>query len=186
MSKDNIVHYSVIERLRDGREVLIRAIRRSDTGLMADALTRVSSESLYHRTFSARRNVSGKELAWLTEIDFERIVSLVVLMREAGQDMMVGEGRYVRTGNSPVPSAEVAFLVDDNHQGLGIGSFIFRHLAAIARDAGIMQFEAEVLPWNERMLRLFRSSGLPMKKNTTGCTVHVTVDLVTAVQDKAF
>ena len=177
MDKDVIANYSVAESLRDGRKVTIRAIRTDDTVLIADALRRVSAESLYQRTFSARRIFSDKELAWLVSIDFERIIALVAVIQDAGRDRIVGEGRYVRTGGATGTSAEVAFLVDDEHKGVGVGSLIFRHLALIARDAGVTLFEAEVLDGNERMMRLFKRSGLPVTKNTTGCTVHVTIEL---------
>jgi GNAT superfamily N-acetyltransferase len=177
MESKDIANYTATESLRNGRQVTIRAIKRSDTGLMADALLRVSSESLYHRTFSARKNVSGKELAWLTDVDFERIVSLVAVMQETGQEMMVGEGRYVRTEHVAPLSAEFALLVDDEHKGIGVGSIIFRHLAEIAKAAGISRFDAEVLPGNERMMRLLQRCGLPITKKTTCGTVHVTINL---------
>ena len=177
MNKDDIANYSVTGTLRSGRQVTIRAIRRDDTGLIADALRRVSPESLYNRTFSARRIFNDKELAWLVNIDFERIVSIVAIRQDEGQVLMVGEGRYVRTEGGASTSAEVAFLVDDQHKRQGIGSLIFRHLADIARSAGITRFEAEVLPSNEGMLQLFDRSGLSVSKKTTGGTVHVTLEL---------
>jgi GNAT superfamily N-acetyltransferase len=74
----------------------------------------------------------------------------------------------------------VAFLVDDAHQGLGIGSRIFKHLVAIARALGITQFEAEVLPSNEGMLRLFTRSCLPVSRTMTRDSIHVTIDLTAA------
>jgi len=76
-------------------------------------------------------------------------------------------------------------LLDDRHQGLGIGSRIFKHLAAIARESGITHFEAEVLPSNGAMLRLFARSGLPIEKTVTGDSVHVTIELVPAEAGKS-
>jgi RimJ/RimL family protein N-acetyltransferase len=75
------------------------------------------------------------------------------------------------------PRAEVAFLIDDAHQGLGLGSRIFKHLVTIARASGITQFEAEVLPGNRAMLALFARSGLPMKRHLEEGAVHVTLSL---------
>jgi GNAT superfamily N-acetyltransferase len=99
-------------------------------------------------------------------------------MNEEGQDCVVGGGRYIRTGVSGTTlNAEVAFLIDDAHQGLGIGSRIFKHLVSIARASGIAQFEAEVLPSNEGMLRLFSRSGLPVAQARTRDSVHVTIEL---------
>jgi RimJ/RimL family protein N-acetyltransferase len=90
----------------------------------------------------------------------------------------VGGGRYVRIGPSDTGQrAEVAFLIDDAHQGLGIGSRIFKHLVGIARESGITHFEAEVLPSNTAMLRVFARSGLPVDKAMTRDSVHVTIQL---------
>jgi ribosomal protein S18 acetylase RimI-like enzyme len=71
----------------------------------------------------------------------------------------------------------VALLVDDGHQGCGIGSLLFRHLVAIARDSAIRRFVAEVLPSNERMLALFARSGLPLAKTRMEGSVHITLEL---------
>jgi len=178
MERGDIANYSVTERLRDGRPVTIRAIRPDDKGGMADALREVSSESLYRRTFSAKRYLSDDDLRKLTEVDFENVVALVAVMDEEAQDRIVGGGRYIRTGASgDALKAEVAFLVDDAHQGLGIGSRIFKHLVSIARASGITQFEAEVLPSNEGMLKLFTRSGLPVVSAPSRDAVHVVIDL---------
>jgi len=72
-----------------------------------------------------------------------------------------GRGRYIRTSGQ---RAEVAFLIGDAFQGLGIASLLFKHLVAIARDSGVTQFEAEVLPSNEAMLKVFSRSGIPVTR----------------------
>ncbi len=73
--------------------------------------------------------------------------------------------------------AEVAFLIDDAHQRLGIGSRIFTHLVMIARASGITQFVAEVLPSNEGMLKLFTRSGLPVTRIASRDSIHVIIEL---------
>jgi GNAT superfamily N-acetyltransferase len=179
MKRNGLAGYSVAERLRDGRELLIRAIRPEDKGQMADALRELSSESFYRRTFSQKRDLSHDDLKRLTEVDFENVVALTAVMTEEGQERIVGGGRYIRTGEA-VPKAEVAFLVDDAHQRCGIGSRIFRHLVSIARAAGITIFEADVLPSNDGMLRLFDRSGLRVTRTRTRDAVHVTIELTAA------
>jgi len=181
MNQGDIANYSAQERLRDGRLATIRSIQRADKGGIADALRELSSESFYRRTFATKRDLTDRELSQLTEVDGETVVALVALMKEEGRDRIVGGGRYVRCNGAGAPSrAEVAFLVDDAHQGIGIGSRIFRHLVSIAQGAGIRQFEAEVLPSNGDMLRLFSKSGLPVTATATRETVHVTIELPAA------
>jgi len=176
MNMSDIANYSAVGKLRDGRSVTIRAIRPDDRGQMAGSLKELSSESFYRRTFAPKRELSDADLKKLAEVDFEDVVALVTVMHEEGQDRIVGGGRYLRMGEAS-QNAEVAFLVDDAHQGLGIGSRIFKHLVAIARASGIAKFEAEVLPSNEGMLRLFERSGLPVARTVSDGIVHVMIEL---------
>lgn len=175
MDKNDIANYSVVELLRDGRQATIRAIRPDDKGRMADTLRNVSPESFYRRIFTAKRDLTDDEMKQLTEVDFGKVVALVAVMKEEDEGRIVGGGRYVRTGTAL--RAEVAFLIDDAHQGFGIGSRIFKHLVAIARASGVTQFEAEVLPSNDGMLRLFTRSGLPVTRTMTRDSVHVIIEL---------
>lgn len=180
MHKDDIASYAVTEHLRDHRPITVRAVRPDDKGLVIDALRKVSAESLYLRFFSAKTRFSDDDLKQTTEVDFVNVVALVAVLDEDGSDRIVGGGRYFRIGTSDGGQrAEVAFLIDDAHQGLGIGSRLFRHLVTIARASGITQFEAEILPANEGMLRLFLRSGLPVSRSVTRDAVHVTIDLTT-------
>ena len=61
--------------------------------------------------------------------------------------------------------ADVAFLVDDEHQGKGIATLLLEHLAAIARTNGIKRFTAEVLSDNRAMLRVFSRAGWPVQRH---------------------
>jgi RimJ/RimL family protein N-acetyltransferase len=178
----DIANYTVTERLRDGREVVIRAIRSADREHLARQLKELSSESFYRRTFSAKRELSDKELKQMTQVDFKDIVALVSVMCEDGQNRIVGGGRYLRMVGSAPRNAEVAFLVDDAHQGFGIGSRMFRHLVIIARASGIDTFEADVLPSNDGMLRLFERSGHRVIRSAGQGTVHMTIELTAAEQ----
>jgi len=181
MKKKDIGNYTSKETLRDRRPLTIRSIRPNDKGSLIDALNKVSSQSLYFRLFSGKRKFSDEEMNQITKVDFVNVVALVAVLEKDGIERIVGGGRYVRIGTSETgQSAEVAFLIDDAHQGLGIGSRLFKHLVQIARDSGITYFEAEVLPSNAPMLGLFARSGLPVEKTLTGGSVHVTIQLATA------
>ncbi len=73
--------------------------------------------------------------------------------------------------------AEVAFAVEDAHQGRGIGPALLRHLANIARGAGLEEFIAEVLPENASMLKVFERSGLAVTTRHGQGVVHVVLRL---------
>jgi GNAT superfamily N-acetyltransferase len=162
--------YSTVETLRDGRKVEIRAQRVSDRAMLREALIQMSEEARYRRFFAPKRSFTQKEVDFYLNIDFVSHVALVVVLDGA----IVGGARYIV---SEPGRAEVAFSVDDAHQGQGIASALMRHLATIARTAGLTELFAEVLPANAPMLKVFERCGLPMRQARDGGVVHVTLAL---------
>jgi RimJ/RimL family protein N-acetyltransferase len=144
--------YSAIEHLRDGRRVEIRALRPDDEADMLAAMGRTSTQSLQRRFFVIKRGFSAKEIEYFMNIDFSKHVALVALADEDGRPTIVGGGRYIVVQPG---EAEVAFNVIDEYQGQGLGGHLMRHLAAIAREAGLKQLIAEVLPENTAMRKVF-------------------------------
>ena len=88
--------------------------------------------------------------------------------------MLVGGGRYIVLQSG---QAEVAFAVVDQYQGQGIGAALMRHLAVIAREAGLKELIAEVLPENTPMLKVLKNSGLRLSTKREPGVVHVTLQL---------
>jgi RimJ/RimL family protein N-acetyltransferase len=166
----NASEYSTFETLRNGRTAEIRAQRVSDRALLREALVNLSEEARYRRFFAPKRGFTPKEVDFYLNIDFVSHVALVVVLDGA----IVGGGRYIV---SEPGRAEVAFSVDDEHQGQGIASAVIRHLTLIARAAGLREFYAEVLPENTPMLKVFERSGLPMRQRREGGVVHVALAL---------
>lgn len=178
MNRDEIVNYSISERLKDQRPVTIRAVRPDDKGLVTEALRDVSADSIYRRLFTAKKEITPEGLKRITEVDFVNVVALVAVVENDGNNQIAGGGRYIVSGASGTgQKAEVAFLVSDSFQGHGIASRIFKHLVDIARESGITQFEAEVLPSNEAMFKVFTRSGIPVARTATRESVHVLMNL---------
>jgi GNAT superfamily N-acetyltransferase len=166
--------YAAVETLRDGRQLDIRAYRPNDQDALTAAVARMSSESLYRRFFTVKRHFSERERDFFLNVDFVDHVAVMAWMEEAGRPVIVGGGRYVVVEPG---KAEVAFVVIDEYQGRGIGTALMRHLAAIARAAGLQALVAEVLPGNRSMLKVFEQSGLPMTATEEYEVVHVTMQL---------
>jgi RimJ/RimL family protein N-acetyltransferase len=169
-----VAKFSTIETLRNGRRVEIRALRHEDRNGLEEAVSRASVESVRRRFFSLRRHFSEQEMEFFSNIDFVSHVALVVVAEEGGRPVIVGGGRYIVLEPG---RAEVAFALIDEYQGHGIGTALMRHLATIARDAGLKELIAEVLPENTAMLNVFKKSGLqPTTKREAGI-MHVTLQL---------
>ena len=167
-------HYAAEGKMRDGCPFTIRAIKREDEADVMAAVARTSPQSLYRRFFGPKRFFSDKEIAYYMTVDFVNHVCLVTTVEEEGRPAIVGGVRYIvhQPGR-----AEVSFAVIDDYQAKGIGTVLMQHIAEIAREAGIREFTAEVLPDNVPMLKVFRQSGLPieLKRDTEG--THVTLKL---------
>ena len=134
--------YSAVEKLRNGYQVEIRALRPDDQANLIAAFGRTSSQSRYRRFFALKRGFTEGEIAFFLNIDFINHVALVAVVDEGGRPMIVGGGRYIVVQSG---KAEVAFAVVDQYQGQGIGGALLRHLAAIARSAKLQELIAEVL-----------------------------------------
>jgi GNAT superfamily N-acetyltransferase len=165
-------NFSIVETLRDGREIEIRAQRPEDRKDLEAAISRMSDESLYRRFFAARRHFSEKEAEYFLNIDFVSHVALIAVAHENGKRAIVGAGRYIVVEPG---AAEVAFAVVDEYQGQGIGSALMQNLLSIARQAGLNKLIAEVLVSNGAMVKVFEKSGLPMSTRREGPVIHVTL-----------
>jgi GNAT superfamily N-acetyltransferase len=166
--------YSAFETLRDGRRVEIRALRAADRADLLEAFGRMSDQSRYYRFFAPKRALTVSEIAYFTDVDFVKHVALVAVVDAPDRRLVVGGGRYIVTQPG---GAELAFGVDDAHQGLGIASALLRHLAAIARAAGLDELHAEVLAGNTPMLKVFGRCGLAVTTAGASGAVHVTLHL---------
>src|SRR6185312_3660795 len=147
--------YSAGELLPDGRHVEIRALRPDDRSDFLAAVDRTSAKSLYRRFFGVKRDFTPQEVGFFLDVDFVSQVALVAVVEEAGREAIVGAGRYIVTQPN---EAELA-------------------LAAIAREAGLEEVRAEVLPDNIAMLKVFEQSGHSMTVRRGRGVVDVTLRL---------
>jgi RimJ/RimL family protein N-acetyltransferase len=165
-------NYSSTDSLRDGRTIEIRALRPTDQANLLAAVDRIGAQSMYRRFMGAKRHFSEKERTFFVNVNFIDHVALIAVIQEDGHQTIIAGARYIveRPG-----TAEVAFAVIDEYQGQGLGAALLRHLARLARDAGLKEFTAEVLPDNAAMLKVFEKSGLKSRLKRAPGVVHVTL-----------
>jgi GNAT superfamily N-acetyltransferase len=174
----DLKHYAVQETLKDGISVTIRAAHPGDGDKIRAAFKNLDAETVYTRFFAYKNEVTDAELARITGVDFVRNVALLVTIGSGEREIVIGGASYFGTdADAPDRSAEVAFTVEEDYQGLGIASSLMRHLIRIARDNGFSRLEADVLARNLPMLGVFRRSGLPMTLRHDDDAVHVTMAL---------
>lgn len=160
-------HLVTRDVLRDAAPVYVRAISPADQPRLAAFHRRLSAESVYFRFFEFKGELSPADLRYLTELDFEKRVALVATLDAAPDAPIVGVARFdVLPDRAGVPRrAELGIVVEDAHQGRGIGTVLLKHLLAIAHDKGVAEITAEVLPQNTKMLELVAGSGVPVRRS---------------------
>ncbi|GAB7050796.1 bifunctional acetate--CoA ligase family protein/GNAT family N-acetyltransferase [Catenuloplanes indicus] len=155
--------------LSDGTTAHLRQIRPEDAPAIVAMHSRFSERTRYLRYFSPYPRIPERDLRRFVTVDHRDREALV--LTSGGEIFAVG--RYERLGTDS-PEAEVAFVVEDAHQGRGIGSVLLEHLAAAARQEGITRFVAEVLPSNGTMLRVFADAGYSIARKYEDGVVHLT------------
>ncbi|MER7660586.1 GNAT family N-acetyltransferase [Streptomyces sp. NPDC096193] len=172
-------HWEADVVLRDGGTARIRPITTEDADRLVSFYEQVSDESKYYRFFAPYPRLSAKDVHRFTHHDYVDRVGLAVTV--GGE--FIATVRFDRidpTGrpaSAPADEAEVAFLVQDAHQGRGVASALLEHIAAVARERGIRRFAAEVLPANSKMIKVFRDAGYTQKRSFEDGSVHLTLDL---------
>jgi acetyltransferase len=151
-------HWEADVVLTDGGTAQLRPIRPDDADRLQAFHARLSPQTVYNRFFAYRPVLSDADVARFTVVDHDRRGALVAMLR----DEIIGVVRYEGLKNGT--DAEVAFIVEDAHQGRGLGPLLLEHLAAAARERGIERFVASVLPGNRAMLSVFRSAGYEVSR----------------------
>ncbi|MFE8942073.1 GNAT family N-acetyltransferase [Streptomyces sp. NPDC007872] len=172
-------HWEADVVLRDGGTARIRPITADDADRLVSFYEQVSDESKYYRFFAPYPRLSAKDVHRFTHHDFVNRVGLAATV----EGEFIATVRYDRIddrglpASAPADEAEVAFLVQDAHQGRGVASALLEHIAAVARERGIRRFAAEVLPANTKMIKVFTDAGYTQKRSFEDGSVRLHLDL---------
>jgi acetate---CoA ligase (ADP-forming) len=156
--------------LPDGTTVHVRPIREDDGGRVLAMWERLSSETIRSRFLGAYK-LTEENVGQFTHLRPGDQFALVATLGRGADERIVAVVRYERLEEDP-DEAEFAALVEDAHQGRGIGTALLRHLVNAAREQGIRRLTGDVLADNRRMLRLLDDLGLPHQRTPEGITVH--------------
>ncbi|MFE6687348.1 GNAT family N-acetyltransferase [Streptomyces sp. NPDC057743] len=181
-------HWEADVVLRDGGTARIRPITPDDAERLVSFYEQVSDESKYYRFFAPYPRLSDRDVHRFTHHDY---VDRVGLAATVGGEF-IATVRYDRIDARGLPAkspeddqAEVAFLVQDAHQGRGVASALLEHVAAVARERGIRRFAAEVLPANTKMIKVFTDAGYTQKRTFEDGVVRLELDLEPTEQSMA-
>ncbi|HJZ97157.1 MAG TPA: GNAT family N-acetyltransferase, partial [Candidatus Solibacter sp.] len=145
---------------KDGADVMIRPIRPEDEPAMVKFHQTLSERTVYLRYFhlmNLEQRTQHDRLTRICFIDYDREMALVA--EREGE--ILGVGRMMKTHGTS--EAEIAVVVSDQWQGKGIGKELMSRLLIVAADEKLTKVNAEILPDNRTVMRIFEKLGFSVK-----------------------
>ena len=162
--------------LTDGRPVLLRPIKPEDEPLEDELWKTFSEETQRFRFFSPMRTWSHATLVKYTNIDYDREIAIIAELTEQGEKKMIGVVRMIMDPPD-FKTAEVAIVVGDPWQGLGLGSKLMDCIIEIAKDKNLETIYGLVLRDNSRAIELFKAKGFGIDYYSIKKVVKTTLEL---------
>jgi acyl-CoA hydrolase/GNAT superfamily N-acetyltransferase len=147
-----------------GSVVFLRSVKISDEPLLKEFFYSLSDNSIYRRFISARKDMPHSRLQEFVVIDHSREAVVLAVLQKEEKELVVGVGQYGIAED--MHTAEVAFVVRDDHQNQGIGWELLSYLTLLAKRQGLLGFTADVLVENRPMLHLFEKMGFDITRRS--------------------
>jgi RimJ/RimL family protein N-acetyltransferase len=160
-------------RLRDGREVRVRPTRTSDTAAMQELFYRLSDEDVHTRFFQKLSSLTDAAAQHLCSVDYEEEMAFAAVVGPSANERIVAASTYFLSPASGL--AEVAYMVDPDWQGSGVGTLLHAGLVDYARKHGARGLAADVLADNAPMLRVFERGDHSYTVETAAGVAEVTM-----------
>ncbi|MFZ1983873.1 MAG: GNAT family N-acetyltransferase [Desulfatitalea sp.] len=140
--------------LRNGKIIEFRPLLPSDEFAYRNFFYSLKEETIYLRFFYKMKLFSHEhaQQQWAS-VDYRKNMSIIGMVQRGGFQEIVAIGSYADEGTG---RAEVAFVVREDFQGMGVTSHMLPLLESIAKENGFRGFAATVLKENRSMLRVFK------------------------------
>jgi len=158
---------------KGGVKMRFRAIKPSDEEEMRRLFYRFSDQSVYYRYFAPIKTMPHSKMQGYVNIDFSRTMSIVGVVGDPGQSHIIAEARFIKDQKRPL--ADVAFVVDEQYQGVGIATYLYKMLIRLAKDLGIQGLTADVLASNKGMMKVFEKEGSTVTAKLDYGVYHLTI-----------
>jgi acetyltransferase len=166
--------YETYWKLKDGRTVLLRPIKPEDEPMWLEMFQNFSEESIRYRFFQIIKDTPHEVRVRYCNIDYDREMAIVAELTEDGRRRILG---VVRVSAEPDGKAgEIAFIIADPWQGLGLGTKMVDCTLETCKDMGLETVYAIMLPDNARAINLMKKMGFTVKyldDNTARATLNL-------------
>jgi acetyltransferase len=143
--------------LKNGMPAVIRPIRPEDEPLIVELFKSFSEQTIVLRFFQRFPHLSHEHLVRYCQIDYDRELALVCVIEQDGHEKIIGDVRLIKKAD--MEGAEMAIMVSDQWQGLGVGIALSQHCMKVAKEEGIKKISMDILIINTYMLGLSKRLG---------------------------
>jgi acetyltransferase len=166
-------------KMKNGEDVVVRPIRPEDEPLLIKLHQALSERTVYLRYFQPLKlsqRTAHERLTRICFIDYDREMALVVEhKKEDGNPEIIAIGRLSRVRGRD--DAEMAVLVDDRFQHLGLGTELYQRLIEVARDEHMTSVVSTILSENHEMQAICRKLGFLLEANMEDGTIEAVLKL---------
>ncbi|MBD0787206.1 bifunctional acetate--CoA ligase family protein/GNAT family N-acetyltransferase [Vibrio sp. Y2-5] len=142
---------------KDGERITVRPILPEDEPHHAEFIKKVSKEDLYKRFFSDVGEFHHEALANLTQIDYDREMAFVAVIKDGTKEEIIGVSRALI--NPENTDAEFAILIRTDVKGKGLGKILMSRIIDYCKAKGTKQMSGMTMPTNRGMLTLAQRLG---------------------------
>ena len=157
--------------LRDGHRITVRPTRAGDAPALQDLFFRLRDEDVRTRFFRHLCSLTDEMAQHLCSVDYTQEMAFAALVGGPESERMVGTSCYFLDPQTGL--ADVAYMVDPEWQGLGLGTLLQMRTIEYAREHSVRGFTADVLVGNAGMLTVFRRSGCQMTSHLGDGVIEV-------------
>ncbi len=154
--------YELLWFLKDGRQILFRSIKPEDEPLWLEFFQSLSDESIRYRFFQPLKETPHEVRVRYCNIDYDREIAIVPVINDGGAVKILGVGRLSIKPDKK--TGEIAFIIRDKWQGLGLGAKLVDYVIEIAVDMGIKKIIAIIMKKNHGAIKLVKKMGFELKE----------------------
>jgi len=147
--------------IRDGKKVLLRPIKPEDEPLIVELFHTFSEETMRFRFFQVIKEIPHEILARYCNIDYDREITIVAERTDGKSRKIIGMTRLIVEPDGE--RGEIAVVVGDPWQNLGLGSKMLDYIIEISKDIGLKDIFGEILAENTRMIHLCNKRGFKIE-----------------------
>ena len=172
--------YKSAMSLKNGKSIEFRPLLASDELASRSFFYSLTAQTIYYRFFQNRKIFTHEDLQkHLATLDYKKNMTMIGLVRNRGNRDVVATGSY---GMVDETTAEVAFIVREDFQGLGIASYLLGVLERIAKENQYKAFSAYVLTENAAMIRVFKKRYPNLQTFREGGEIEILMNFDDAVE----